>query len=153
MRKTSGDVIILQRCTKNHDLIMYGSWDIRHDGQSFLSFWAIFLPIDPPNNTKNQNFENEKNPRDIIILYLCTANDHHIMYDSWDIELDRQNFTPLTNQKTKFWKTEEKNPLEILFYTSVPKIMIICYIVPEIWRVTDVIFIFHFGLHFALLSP
>ena len=90
---------------------------------------------------------------DIIILYLCTANDHHIMYDSWDIELDRQNFTPPTNQKTKFWKTEEKNPLEILFYTSVPKIMIICYIVPEIWRVTDVIFIFHFGLHFALLSP
>ena len=27
--------------------------------------------------------------------------------------------------------------------------MIICYIVPEIWRVTDVIFIFHFGLFFA----
>ena len=36
------------------------------------------------------------------------------------------------------------------FYTSVPKIMIICYTVPQIC-VTDVIVIFHFGLFFALL--
>ena len=39
------------------------------------------------------------------------------------------------------------------FYTSVPKIMIIWYIVPEIWHVTDVIVIFHFGLFFALSPP
>ena len=26
--------------------------------------------------------------------------------------------------------------------------MIICYTVPEMWRVTDVIFIFHFGIFF-----
>ena len=40
-----------------------------------------------------------------------------------------------------------KNLLEISsFYTSVTKIMIICYIVPEIWHVMDVIVIFHFGL-------
>ena len=31
--------------------------------------------------------------------------------------------------------------------------MIICYTAPEIWRVTDVIVIFHFGLFFALLPP
>ena len=32
--------------------------------------------------------------------------------------------------------------------------MITCYTVPEIWRVTDVIFIFHFGLFFAQkISP
>ena len=37
------------------------------------------------------------------------------------------------------------------FYTSVPKTMIICYTVPEIWRVADVIAIFDFGLFFALL--
>ena len=39
------------------------------------------------------------------------------------------------------------------FYTSVPKIMIICYTVLEIWHMTDVIFIFDFGLFFALLPP
>ena len=31
--------------------------------------------------------------------------------------------------------------------------MIICYTVPDIWRVTDVIVIFHFGLFFAFLQP
>ena len=40
-----------------------------------------------------------------------------------------------------------------LFYTSAPKIMIICYTVPEMWHVTHVIFIFHFGLFFALVPP
>ena len=43
-----------------------------------------------------------------------------------------------------------KKHLDISFYISVPKIMIICCTVPEIWCVTDVI-IFHFGLFFALL--
>ena len=47
------------------------------------------------------------------------------------------------NQNLKKWKKH----LEILsFYNSIPKIMIICYTVAEIWRVTDVIVIFHFGL-------
>ena len=31
--------------------------------------------------------------------------------------------------------------------------MIICYTVPETWRVTDVIVIFQFGLFFAILPP
>ena len=37
------------------------------------------------------------------------------------------------------------------FYTCVPKIMIICYTVPEIWCMTVAIVIFHFGPIFALL--
>ena len=40
-----------------------------------------------------------------------------------------------------------------LFYTSAPKITIICFIVPDICCVTDVIFIFHFGLHFTPPPP
>ena len=47
----------------------------------------------------------------------------------------------------------KKTPRDIIIYTNVPKIMITCYTVPEIWHVTYVIFIFHFGLFFALLSP
>ena len=51
----------------------------------------------------------------------------------------------------QFSKNEKKKHLEISpFYTSVPKIMIIGYTVPEIWHVMNV-FIFHFGLHFSLL--
>ena len=46
-----------------------------------------------------------------------------------------------------------KKQLEISsLYTSVPKIMIICYTGPEIWCVMHVI-IFHFGSFFALLPP
>ena len=48
---------------------------------------------------------------------------------------------------------KKKKHLEISFYTSVPKIMIICYTVPVVWHMTDVIFIFHFQLFFALLPP
>ena len=62
-------------------------------------------------------------------------------------------FTPLTARKIKIKKKRRKKRLEIpSFYTSVPKIMIICYNA-EIWHVTGVIAIFHFGLFFALLPP
>ena len=59
---------------------------------------------------------------------------------------------PLKNRKIKILK-KWKKPLEISFHTSIPKIRIICYTVPEIWYVTNVTVIFHFGLFFALLPP
>ena len=46
-----------------------------------------------------------------------------------------------------------KKPQEISFCTSVPKIIIICCVVAEIWLITDLISIFHFGLFFALNPP
>ena len=47
-------------------------------------------------------------------------------------------FLAPNNLKNQNFKTLKKN-LEILsFYTIVPKIMIICYTVPEIWCVKDV---------------
>ena len=60
-------------------------------------------------------------------------------------------FYPTNNPKNQNFEKMKKS-LEISpFYTSVPQIMIICYIVPEIWCMTDVICIFHFGLFFELL--
>ena len=110
-----------------------------------------FLPFYPPNNPENQ-----KIPRDIIILHKFTENDIHMMYGSWDTECGRQNFLPfwtifcpftsLAIQKIKNSK-KRKKCLEISsFYTSASKTMIICHTVPEIWRVMNVIFYFHFGL-------
>ena len=32
MKKTPGDIIILHMCSKNDDYIMYGSWDMVHEG-------------------------------------------------------------------------------------------------------------------------
>ena len=71
-----------------------------------------------------------------------------IFLSSWAIVCP---FTPLTARKMKIKKW--KNTLEISsFYRCVPKIMIIGFIVPEIWHVTDLI-IFQFGQFFALLPP
>ena len=72
---------------------------------------------------KNQTFEKLKiNPGDIITLQMCTINDNHIMYGSWDIKCDRQKFlsfwnifcpfTPLT-QKIKILKKWKKKPGDI----------------------------------------
>ena len=46
MKKTTGDIIILHMCPKNHDHMPYGSWDMAHNGcQCYFSFWAIFCPF------------------------------------------------------------------------------------------------------------
>ena len=76
-----------------------------------LGYTSTFHPPPPPPPTpysaKNKNFKRMKKvPADIIILHKCTKNHDH---------------------------------------------MIICYTVPDIWHVLDVIVIFHLGLFFALL--
>ena len=70
-------------------------------------------------------------------------------YGSWDMKFNRQNYSEL------FWKYQKwEKTLEVSsFYTSVPKIMIISYTVPEMWREMDVIAICHFGQFLALLPP
>ena len=44
-QKLPADTILLHMCAINQDHIMYGSWDIKYKGQSFLSFCAIFCPL------------------------------------------------------------------------------------------------------------
>ena len=34
-------------CTKNHNHMMYASWDMEYKRHNFLSFWAIFYPFTP----------------------------------------------------------------------------------------------------------
>ena len=94
--KTPGDIIILHKCTKNHDHMLYCSSDNVHDGcNCYFSFWAIskkklsHLPIYPHNSLKNKNKKKKKiTPGDIIILHMCTENDYQMMYDSWDMVHD-----------------------------------------------------------------
>ena len=99
---------------------MYGSWDMEHDWQSFLSFWTVFFPT---NNPQNQTLEKIKKTGDIIILQICTINDNHMMYESSDMERDGQNllpFYPLTTQKTKILKKWKNTRRYYSFYTRVP---------------------------------
>ena len=50
-------------------------------------------------------------------------------------------FTPITTQIIKILRKQKKHQEISSFYTRVPKIIIICYTVPKIWRVIDVIVI------------
>ena len=61
--------------------IMYGSWDIRHDVQSFSSFSTIFCPL---TLVTIRETKNEKSTwRYYHLLHLCTTNGNHMMHGSW----------------------------------------------------------------------
>ena len=48
MKKTPGDIIILNMCTINDNHMMCGSWDSKRNGPNVLLFWTIFCPFTPP---------------------------------------------------------------------------------------------------------
>ena len=120
-----------------------------------------FLSLDFPNNPKNQNFEKlKKAPGDIIILHMCSINETHMMYGSWDIERDRQIllsfwtifclFTP-NNPKSQNFETKKKLQGDIIISHKCTKNhdhMLYCS-----WDMArdDVIVIYRFGPFFAIL--
>ena len=95
----------------------------------FCDFGPLFalLPPPPPDNPEKENFEKTKKMRGgFMILHMCTINDYHMMYGSWDKERDRQNFlsfcaifcpfTPLTARKIKILKNWKKAPGDIIIF-------------------------------------
>ena len=75
----------------------------------------------------------------IIILHMCIINDNHIMYSSWDMEGDGQNFlsfwtvfcpfTPPNNPKTKIFGKLKKMLGDIIIlhkYTKNHEYMLYC---------------------------
>ena len=82
--------------------------------------FGLFLPFYPTNNPKNKIFEKmkkKKTPRDIIILLKCSKNHDHMLHCSRDTTREGCNFsflaifspfTPLTTQKIRIFKKNEK---------------------------------------------
>ena len=115
LKNPPGDIIILYICIINGNHMMYGFWEIECDRQNFLSFWTVFALL-PTCGARKSKFwikkkKKKKTPEDIIILYMCTINDNHLMHGSWDMECNGQNlmlfwaffcpFTPVTTKKVK----------------------------------------------------
>ena len=135
-----------------------------HKRFNYFSFSTIFCPFTPLTARKIKIKKNIKNAWISSFYISVPKNYDQMMYSSWDMVHDRCNcyfsfwaifcpFTPLTAQKIKILKKWKKH-LEISsFYIRVPKIMIRWCMVSEIWWMTDVIVISHFGLLFALLPP
>ena len=95
--KIPGDIIILHMRTKNDNHMMYGSWDIEHDGQKFfLSFWTIFCTFTP---LTTQRVKILKKWKHHLEIYHFTQVYHKWQsYDaSWDMERDGQNFWSFWN--------------------------------------------------------
>ena len=104
--------------------LKWQSYDVsllRHGVQQTECFVILdcFMPFKPPNNWKNQNFE--KTPGDIIILYMCTINDNHMMYGSWDMECDRQNFLSFLGFELTFQSCIVKNSYKISLVLVLPE--------------------------------
>ena len=107
----------------------------RHNFLSFQAIFCFFAQLLTPTIKIWKKIK--KTPGHITLLHMCTINQDHTMYGFWDMKFNGQNFLvilgnflpfyPLTPWKMKISKM--KKPLEISsFYRSIPKIMIICYI-------------------------
>ena len=48
MLKVRGDIILSDMCIINENHMMYGSWDIGHDGQSFFLILGYFFALLSP---------------------------------------------------------------------------------------------------------
>ena len=62
--------------------------EIQNETQNFLSFWTIFCPFTTPPP------KNQKKYLEILSFYtyICTTNEDHMIYGSWNISATGRNF-------------------------------------------------------------
>ena len=72
-KKTHGDIISLHKCTKNHDHMLYCSWDLAHDEYNFyFSFRAfLFCSFTPMTARKTNFFQKMQKSLEISLFYTC----------------------------------------------------------------------------------
>ena len=72
MKKMPGDIIILHKCTKNYDQVMYVSWYMVCDRcNCYFSFRAIFCPFTPLTAPKINILKKWKKHLEILSFYIC----------------------------------------------------------------------------------
>ena len=65
-QKNPVNIIILHKCTKNRNHMLWGSWHMEYNGCNYFSFWAIFCAFPLLTNqdmkiSKNWKKQKEKN--------------------------------------------------------------------------------------------
>ena len=85
LKKIPEAIIILPKCTKKHDHMLYCCWDMARDKSNYsFSFQAIFCcffyPLTAPKMKAIAG--------DIIILVKCIKNHDHMLFCSWDMAHD-----------------------------------------------------------------
>ena len=72
MKKMPDNIIILHQCTRNHDHMLYCSWDMACNGSDcYFLFWAIFCPFTQLTAQKIKIFKKRKNCWEISSFYTC----------------------------------------------------------------------------------
>ena len=79
-------------CVQKFTIIWCTVLEIRSETEFFVIL-GHFLPFYPSNDPENQNFEKMKRiSGNTIHLHMCSINEDHMMYDSWNIRYKRHNF-------------------------------------------------------------
>ena len=98
-------------------------WSLRDRICCYFGPLFRFLPFTPLTSRKIKILKKwkKKRPADIIILQMCTINDHNVMYGSWDMEHNRQFFLPFWTIFCPFIQqvTTEKNTRRYHHFTQV----------------------------------
>ena len=90
IKKMSGDIILLY-IHVYHKWTSYDIWFLKCKVRQ-TEIFVILGHFNPLTTQKIKILKLKKAPEDIIILYICTIHGNHMMYVSWDIEHDEQNF-------------------------------------------------------------
>ena len=131
MKKMPGDIITLHMCTKNHDHMMYSSWDMEYNTELFCHF-GPFFDLLSPNKAENQSFEKRKNNPGDIYYYFTHVYHRCQSFDVWFFRYEAQRteflvilgdylpILPLT-QKIKILKKWKKIPGYIIILQKCTK--------------------------------
>ena len=124
MKKKPGDIITLHMCTINDNHIRHGSWDIKHNGQNFWSFWTIFWLFTPITTQKIKILKKWKKIGEINILHKCTKKSWSyatlfLRYGAWQMYLffifgHFFHFYPPNSPKNQNFKKMKKAPGNII---------------------------------------
>ena len=85
-KKMAGDIIILHKCTKNHNHMLYCSWKWHMTDVIVIFHFGLFFSLLNQNIPKIEIKKKKPTPGDIIILHMCIKNyDQMIPYapDIW----------------------------------------------------------------------
>ena len=105
---------------------MHASWDTDHD-KMILSFWAIYL-LFYFMAQKIKILKKWKKKTGWRYLRMCTINEEHVMYSSWDMEYKRQKVFVILNQFSPFYLLENPENQNFEKMKKIPGDIIILYL-------------------------
>ena len=109
-KKAPEDIMILHKCTKNHDYLLYFSWHVACEGcDYYFSIFALLHALQLK-KLKLRKKNNKKTPRDFIILHICTKNHDQMMCSSCDDDGARQMVRQTDRDGWKKWHIEVGAP-------------------------------------------